>query len=259
VKDFYAILGVSASAGRAEIKRAFRKLAIRFHPDKNPSPEAKSLFQEINEAYDTLDDPDKRALYDARQANPLAEIISEPIRTHRDPAYRRRSANMPPRPRGPSASYILMRDSLKYMRWISRVGLLVSTLFFLDYFLPYHQTEERIREIYAVRQSRSTVYRVVLTETGRKIKFYDFDAVPFYDQPTIRIQLTMLYHTVMSVSTVSQTHTVRLAYMYRSLLFMPIILFLNSLVAILFAKQVEWCFNLNVTCCIWLIMNIILL
>jgi hypothetical protein len=259
VKDFYAILGVSPSAGGAEVKRAFRKLAIRYHPDKNPSPAAKSLFQEINEAYDTLGDPDKRALYDARLANPLAEIISEPVRTHRDPAYRRRSANVPPRPREPSASEILMRDSLKYVRWISRVGLLVSTLFFLDYFLPYHQEDERIRQIYAVRYSRSTAYHLVLTDTGRKIKLYDYDVVPFHDQPTIRIQLTMLYHTVMSVATVSETHTVRLAYLYRSLLFMPIILFLNSLAAVLFTKRVEWCFNLNITCCIWLIMNLILL
>lgn len=64
-KDFYAVLGVKRGSSPEEIKRAYRKLAMKYHPDKNKSsPEATARFQEVNEAHGVLADPDKRARYD---------------------------------------------------------------------------------------------------------------------------------------------------------------------------------------------------
>ena len=61
-------MGVKKDASEAEIKKAFKKLAIKYHPDKNQDdPEAaKSKFQKIASAYETLSDPDKRRVYDQR-------------------------------------------------------------------------------------------------------------------------------------------------------------------------------------------------
>jgi hypothetical protein len=259
LKDYYAILGVPHTASEPEIKKAFRKLAVSFHPDKNPSPEARPRFHEINEAYDVLGDPEKRTLYDARMANPFAEILSEPVPRHRDPAYRGR-ATYQPRPKEPPATYILMRDYLKYMLWASRVGLVGTALFFLDYILPYHHLEEGIEQIYSVTTPRGAVaYHILITESGRSIKLYDYGGSYFRNEPTIKSTFTRLYGTVMSVSSRSGTHVVRLAYMYRNLIFLPIGLFVNSLLALVFRRRIELSFNLCVTSIILMIINLVLI
>src|SRR5947207_3725295 len=64
-RDYYEVLGVGRTATDEEIKRAYRKLAVKFHPDKNPDdPHAEEKFKELGEAYDVLMDTDKRAAYD---------------------------------------------------------------------------------------------------------------------------------------------------------------------------------------------------
>src|ERR687885_986324 len=63
--DFYSVLGVGRDASDDEVKKAYRKLAMTYHPDRNNgSKEAEERFKEITEAYDVLRDPQKRAAYD---------------------------------------------------------------------------------------------------------------------------------------------------------------------------------------------------
>ena len=64
-RDYYEVLGLGRNASEEDVKRAYRKLAVKFHPDKNPDdPHAEEKFKELGEAYDVLMDPEKRAAYD---------------------------------------------------------------------------------------------------------------------------------------------------------------------------------------------------
>ena len=64
MSEFYGLLGVPRDASEEDIKKAYRKAAMEFHPDRNPAPDAEAKFKEIAEAYEVLRDPDKRAAYD---------------------------------------------------------------------------------------------------------------------------------------------------------------------------------------------------
>lgn len=63
-RDYYEVLGVARTAGQEDIRRAFRKLALDYHPDRNRSADAGERFKEVNEAYEVLKDPEKRKAYD---------------------------------------------------------------------------------------------------------------------------------------------------------------------------------------------------
>ncbi len=69
-ENFYSTLGVAEDASQEEIKKVFRKMAVKYHPDKNKgNPEAEEKFKKMNEAYDVLGDPKKRAEYDEMRRN----------------------------------------------------------------------------------------------------------------------------------------------------------------------------------------------
>src|SRR6266403_2863613 len=63
-QDYYKLLDVARTATEADIKKAYRRLAMKYHPDRNPDPESEHKFKEAKEAYEILCDPQKRAVYD---------------------------------------------------------------------------------------------------------------------------------------------------------------------------------------------------
>ncbi|XP_072529929.1 dnaJ homolog subfamily B member 9 [Salminus brasiliensis] len=70
-EDYYEILGVPKDASERQIKKAFHKLAMKYHPDKNKSPDAEAKFREIAEAYETLSDSKRRQEYDQMRSGPF--------------------------------------------------------------------------------------------------------------------------------------------------------------------------------------------
>jgi len=80
VKDYYEVLGVKPETPEPEMKRAFRKLARQYHPDVSKLPDAEKRFKEINEAWEVLKDPDKRAQYDKMRQGGWQQSASEGFR-----------------------------------------------------------------------------------------------------------------------------------------------------------------------------------
>lgn len=78
-RDYYEVLGVARDAAAKDIKEAFRKLAMKYHPDRNKSPDAEAKFKEIAEAYAILSDPKKRADYDAHGFAGVAGFSAEDL------------------------------------------------------------------------------------------------------------------------------------------------------------------------------------
>lgn len=95
--DYYHVLGLTHAAGILEVKAAYRKLAVRYHPDKNQgSPAAEERFKEINHAYHILSDPEKKYLYDLSLEQPVkpAPPSHEYARRRSRPAAHSRPSNM---------------------------------------------------------------------------------------------------------------------------------------------------------------------
>jgi hypothetical protein len=83
-KDYYQILGVKPNATLAEIRRAYRRLAILNHPDKNSNPQATVRMQEINEAYNTIGDKNKRIKYDFEYSNSTDSVFQKKSSYNKD-------------------------------------------------------------------------------------------------------------------------------------------------------------------------------
>src|SRR5690349_16063512 len=96
--DYYAILGLKPGAKLEEIKKRYRELARRYHPDVNPSPEAAQKIKAINEAYHVLGDADRRATYDAEILLRQRSVPPATTRPASPPANAPHSTPPQPRP-----------------------------------------------------------------------------------------------------------------------------------------------------------------
>ena len=246
--DYYRVLGVSYSASEEEIKHAFRRLAIKYHPDKNPDPRAESFFKEINEAYDVLGDPEKRRVYDLRLNSPLVDLIQgqAPPR-HRDPAYRPARQKVYRKSERENLRE-LMAEYLPIARKAIFACFFISFSLFVDFILPRQIHEEKIegtsiRRTYS--RNASTTWWVIETSGGHRVdlsfEFSDF----FQPGQSVTVHASAFLDIPTRVSVPDHVIPIKNS-IYGNFIFAPAALLVISSIGILFRKNIEYGFNFGV-------------
>ena len=265
-KDYYQILGVSSTAHASDIKRAYRKLALLYHPDKNPDPSAELYFKEINEAYDVLSDAQRRYEYDLRRENPFREIVETPQQpAHRDPAYHRKGP-VPKHKSEREKMVEMMAEYYRHARWML-IGSGVFCFFLLaDFVIPYRKTAEKILQIKRTKEMttrgqktyQAELYTDVLYFAGnKKVKIENNGDGHFKVGHEALIRNTSLLGIGIDVQSSDGFVAPVPVTIYGSFVFAPVALFLVTLVGLWFPKNVELTFNTGVACFLVLILNFV--
>lgn len=246
--DYYQILGVNHRASEAEIKRAYRRLAVSYHPDKNPDPLAENIFKEVNEAYDILSDPEKKRQYDLRLQNPFIAWTQEPSTPyHRDRAYR------PSRPKVHHKSEReklreLMAEYLPAAQKIIFLSFTISICLLIDFVWPGRVNSEEINNTALRRtfsRNSSTTWWVIETSGGHVVDL-PFNVSDHF-QPGQSVIMHSSFFLDIPTKVESKEHVVKIRKsIYGNFIFAPATLLIISALGMIFRKNIEYGFNFGV-------------
>jgi curved DNA-binding protein CbpA len=232
-------LGLTINAHENDIKHAYRKLALQFHPDRNPSKEAAEIFIEINEAYEILSDPQQKFQYDQL-------LTGTSPKPHRDPRYR-------PKPPGSYSGSSrkkeileFMQANLKYSLMVSRIALLFSAVLIADYTLPPDKIKREVVKLELKRELRDRSIQLNL-EDGESVTLNPKTALEFRQGSSITIYSSMIFSVPLILEN-ERTHfkTKVLLSIYGNFSFIPLVLLITSLLGTFYWKGTEFRFNLGV-------------
>jgi DNA-binding protein H-NS len=259
LKNYYFILGLSIYASETEIKHAYRKLALQFHPDKNPSAEAETIFKEINEAYEVLGDHEKKFSYDQllRGVSPAAPTAT---RKHRDPGYRPRPPGSYSRKSKKQEMLEVMSDYLKYAVLVSRLTLVFAAALIVDFTLPKEKAEREISNTSYRKEFRSGSSMQLNLKDGASISLKKKDANEFRQGEIILVYRSSIFDVPVEVEN-ERTHfkaKIPVA-IYGNFIFCPLIMIITSLLGTFYWKGIEFRFNLGVVNFILALLSILFL
>lgn len=257
--DHYETLGVSRNATSADIKRAYRRLAVLYHPDKNSDPAAENFFKEVNVAYDVLSDPVKKRAYDLRRET-MFEPQHPPAPKHRDPAYR--NPNRPkPKYKGERQRILeMMAEYLPIVQRATWVCLIISSILIIDFALPHRNTDDSVEEAYLVKRSRSryaTTFWHFTTIKGKQFEVEQDYSKFLQPGASINIESSLLFNVPRYINTISETIRISKT-LYGNFFFAPLTLFVVAFCGYLFRNKIETSFNLGIGCILLLGLNGIL-
>jgi len=248
MKNYYQLLQVNQSATADEIKRAYRKLAVLYHPDKNPDPKAEVRFKEITEAYNIIGDATKRMQYDFLVKNPISENTGIDITKppHRDPAYRRNG----PAPNRKNQQSLLAEFMTTYFP-IAKVSIVlcftVSILLLIDFFLPSVFLNEEITTTEIKRSiGRNSATSWWVVHTASHVMDLPIEvADDFQVGGNVEIQSSQILNIPKRARSSANVVPIDKS-LYGNFIFAPILLLIMSTLGVVFWKKVETGFNFGV-------------
>lgn len=168
----YATLGLPANATSDAIRQAYRRLVLLTHPDRTPDPAAHQRFLAVNDAYDVLRDPARRAAYDAALRRLLAPPPAPSIRPTppRPGPNQHRPGFRPPTPPVHVRYAKEFAQLLPWLKAVAAASLLLVVLLFADYATTVHLPNETVQRYdYVVRRTRSEklIYLIFYTEHAK--------------------------------------------------------------------------------------------
>ncbi|MDH5367715.1 MAG: J domain-containing protein [Cyclobacteriaceae bacterium] len=237
MKNYYKILEVSNNATQEEIKRSYRKLALKYHPDKTTYSGAGELFAQINEAYNVLGKKESRALYDLQRIKPPIHPSNQ---STRNPYARRRSNTNRRRP--VYKPKIDVTPYIKHFKRISFVCFVFGVSICFDYFLPSSITHDQVQAI-EINRYRGE-YKLIL----RSGNFGVDDPIirNIYRGHKVELSYTPLFNKLLKMSIVidgkKYVYYVHVS-IYRSFSFFLIILLITSYLGAFQMKNPETVMN----------------
>lgn len=261
MKNYYFILGIHIYSREAEIKSAYRKLALQFHPDRNSSPDAATIFREVNEAYEILSDPQAKVDYD-RLLKGDNQPSTEPTPAHqRDTRYRPKPPGFVVNRSTKKKELInLMQGYLPHAMVLSRIALCCVCILVLDFLLPVNRRREKVVGVYGIynqyeqtgtqlQASDGSIYKLGKNTSGR---LRQDDVVVICQSPLLAVAKRVENESGDARNRIPVS-------IYGNFLFFPAIWLITSALGSFYKKGIEFRFNLGVVNLLLGIFNLIIL
>jgi curved DNA-binding protein CbpA len=245
MKDYYKILEVPRNAAQDEIKRAYRRLALLYHPDRNSSLHAQTLIQEINLAYDVIGDVKKRAAYDLRLKNYKTYQSSNTRTQNKRPA-----TTTSDRRQKKKSDRFDYADWAKKGRFISAFILFYCSMLCIDYFLSsvYKNTVIKSFDFTAYRSKKSTSHYSFNIKSS-KVDFELFSEVHTIKVgDTLDVSVTPFFGIVKDCQQIVNKEPRQMRHFisfYSPIMFLVVLLMAMNVAAIL-VKNEEQSFNFSI-------------
>jgi curved DNA-binding protein CbpA len=250
MKDYYQILGIHNYATQDEIKSAYRRLVVIYHPDKNPAPEADQRIKEINEAYHVLSDPTKRRKYDVGGVIEWDSLFTEsPSPAHRDPAYRRRRA--PPQAQNKPRLHDLVLKYRPYSVRISMISLFFCLIMLVDYCLPSKTSLEKIilsqtDSKYTEADGENSYVLQITTNYDNYYSITTLDRESFAVNSLVLVGKSRLFRIPRYVQSANGVRERIPATLFGNFLFLLLILTVTSAAGVFYRRSAEFQYSLGV-------------
>lgn len=242
MKKYFQILGLPETASQDEIKKKYRKLAMRIHPDRNPSPKAKEDFLKLTDAYEILIGK-KPAPRTSRSISKSAEKSSK----DRFKDARQRIFEQQEKERLENELYFqsLFRGrKWKILNYSAVIGCILSVLIICDYFLPYHLEPTEITH-YALKidnGGRFVSRNVIVTANKEEYWLEQMDYTLYREYPKIQIVKTWIFHNATSVLSDQKTHIAPflVIFSFYSMHWILLLFFLLPAVIVIYRRRTVW-------------------